>query len=83
MRVFFAIPIPDSVREEIKAIQDMLKESYGGKYTDGDNLHITLAFIGDVDAKVIDMLAEIEIKRDTIPAGFMLSLRGIDSFKVG
>lgn len=83
MRVFFAIPIPDSVREKIRAIQDMLKESYGGKYTDGDNLHITLAFIGEVDTKVIDMLTEIEIKSDTIPAGFKLSLRGMDSFKDG
>ncbi|MCI8729447.1 MAG: threonylcarbamoyl-AMP synthase [Clostridia bacterium] len=83
MRVFFAIPIPDSVREKIRAIQDMLKESYGGKYTDGDNLHITLAFIGEVDTKVIDMLTEIEINSDTIPAGFKLSLRGMDSFKDG
>lgn len=83
MRVFFAIPVDESAKDKITAIQNRLKSSYQGKYTDRDNLHITLVFVGNVDINTIDMLTEIEISSDLIPTNFKIFASGIDSFKNG
>lgn len=83
MRVFFAIPIDESSKDEITAIQNRLKSSYQGHYTDRDNLHITLVFVGNIDENTIYMLTEICKNNISVPTKFKISARGIDSFKNG
>ncbi len=47
MRTFVSINIHDSVKTEIKKIQKQLPE-FCGKFTEFENLHLTLKFLGEI-----------------------------------
>ena len=51
-RLFVAIPLPPSARNELMRIQNELKQSAlcEGRYTNANQAHLTLVFIGSVDA---------------------------------
>ena len=50
MRLFIAIQFDDEVLEALTGLQQSLRElRVGGNYTPRENLHLTLAFIGDYD----------------------------------
>jgi RNA 2',3'-cyclic 3'-phosphodiesterase len=75
LRLFAALPIPDSVADHIGHVQRGLEKA---KWSPRENLHVTLRFIGDVDerkAEDIDAaLGEIRV------APFSLELAGVDFF---
>ena len=77
MRLFFAIDLSPEMKGEIVRYQNELYESgVRGNFTSEENLHLTLAFIGeypDPDA-VMDSLAEFEF------TPFPLELNGVGSF---
>ena len=58
MRVFVAIDIPKQTQKEIKKIQGKIPE-FKGKFTEAENLHLTLKFLGNIDEEKID---EIKIR---------------------
>ena len=48
MRLFIAIRLDDTVRNALRAVQnEMRRRGVEGNYTRPENLHLTLAFIGD------------------------------------
>lgn len=47
-RLFVAIDLPGNVREELVGLR---KDLPGGRWVAGDQLHLTLRFIGDVEAQ--------------------------------
>ena len=48
MRLFIAIRLDDSIRDALTEVQTTLREHrVGGNYTKIENLHLTLAFIGE------------------------------------
>ena len=50
MRLFIAIQFDDTVLEALTGLQESLRgKRVGGNYTPRENLHLTLAFIGDYD----------------------------------
>jgi 2'-5' RNA ligase len=51
MRLFTAIELPEDVRHELAGWQEVLRKSLRGKisWTNPQNLHVTLKFIGEVD----------------------------------
>ena len=50
MRLFIAIPFDDNFKSALRDVQDRLKaRGVRGNYTRSDNLHLTLAFIGEFD----------------------------------
>ncbi len=57
MRVFISIDMPETVKREIKKIQEKLPEFYGKK-TEIENLHLTFKFLGEIDENKVE-----EIKR--------------------
>ncbi len=57
MRLFIAIDLPESIKEDIKKIQEQLPE-FRGKKTEFENLHLTLKFLGEVDEETFK-----EVKR--------------------
>lgn len=60
MRLFIAIELNDRLKNKLAVIQDKVKaSSVNGKYTDLDNFHLTLHFIGEVN----------EIEKEKIEAG--------------
>lgn len=56
VRAFISVDIPKNILEGITKIQKMLPE-FNGKFTETENLHLTLKFLGDIDEEI---LLEIE-----------------------
>lgn len=74
MRSFVAIPMPDAVAKAVAPVQAALPF---GRLVEADNLHLTLAFLGDQPEP---MLEEVHFALETIrhPA-FDLTLSGLDT----
>ena len=53
IRCFIALDIPDNIIEEIRKIQEQLKKEnlFSGKYTDLNNVHLTLKFLGEINER--------------------------------
>ena len=64
MRLFIGISLDYRVRDYLKAVQDVIKQSsYEGNYTKFDNFHITLRFLGEISSNEIDaMIDAIDIR---------------------
>ncbi len=66
MRTFISIDIPESVKEQIVRIQEQLPE-FKGKFTETENLHLTLKFLGEISQEKIEdikkKLREINFSR--------------------
>lgn len=75
LRVFAALPIGDDLADEVEALMDQVP---GAKWRPRENLHITLAFYGELDEPVI---ADLDGELGRIAcAGFELSLKGAGHF---
>ena len=78
LRLFAALPVPDDVAETLKRRQTGLP---GAKWRTAEQLHVTLAFYGEVDERAADDLAS-ELSR----AGggpFEIVLSGVGAFGDG
>jgi 2'-5' RNA ligase len=50
MRVFVGIQLPEDIKEHLAAVQGEVKRAcLKGSFTDPDNFHLTMRFIGEVD----------------------------------
>ena len=60
MRVFISVSLPESLRAEIFHEINKLEEAghISGIFVEKDNLHITLAFLGELDEKKIVLVKE-------------------------
>ena len=54
MRLFVAIELPDVIKDGLARLTGGL---HGAKWADPDQMHLTLRFIGDVDAPQADDIA--------------------------
>ena len=78
MRLFIAINLSDAMKKALSAAQD---EMYGkgvrGNFTPRENMHLTLAFIGEYPDKeqVMDALSSVSF------SAFTLSLSGMGCFR--
>ncbi len=81
IRTFIAVEIPSGIKEEMARVQAGLKESgaYVG-WVRPEGIHLTLKFLGDVEASRIDELAAAvqDAARGTGPV--RLDVRGIGVF---
>jgi len=80
VRCFVAIDFPRNVISEVERVQGELKKkmSWNGKLVDGENLHLTLKFLGEIALaevdKIKDKLKKIKMK------GFVCKLGGLGVF---
>lgn len=77
MRLFIAIQLSETVREEIGRAQDALYDKgVRGRYTPRENLHLTLAFIGEYQEseRVLEVMSDIPFEP------IELSLQGLGAF---
>ena len=60
MRTFLSLDLPENVKEEIVKIQDIIKKEdlFHGKYTEKENLHLTLKFLGEIDEETVVKVKE-------------------------
>ena len=61
MRAFIGLRLPDSAKNKISEIQDTLmkKEFFIGKFTEFDNIHLTLKFLGDIEENTLKLTREL------------------------
>lgn len=77
MRTFIAIPVPKEIREKIYKVSKEFEDE-GIKLVEEENLHLTLAFLGELKEQRVE-----EVKREIskIKAKkFELSLKGVATF---
>lgn len=75
MRAFVAISLPEEVVDQIVALQEHLR---AGRHVGADNLHLTLAFLGEQSDSAMRAVDEaLEALRGP---GFALELARIDTF---
>lgn len=77
MRLFVAVLVSDEIREALTTIQDkLLRQGVKGNFTREENLHMTLAFIGEYPdpSDVEEILASIPMEP------FPMRLKGFGMF---
>ena len=75
MRCFVGLPLPPEVQAALARLQADLRS---GRHVAEENLHLTLAFLGDVDLPTLEAL-HVEL-REIDFAPFDLRLAGLDMF---
>jgi RNA 2',3'-cyclic 3'-phosphodiesterase len=81
LRTFIALPIDDVIRKRVVALQEELGETGAEvKWVEPENLHVTLLFLGEIDAlEVVDICRAVrKVAENTAP--FSLSVSGIGAF---
>ncbi len=59
MRIFIAIELPPTLKEEIFALAKKVTEGLAIKLVEEENLHLTLAFLGEVPEEKIPAIVEV------------------------
>ncbi len=52
MRLFIAIQFNEEIKRELLEVQDELKKKIKGNFTNSENFHLTLVFLGEYDSKM-------------------------------
>lgn len=79
IRLFTALSVPDEVAEALARRQTGLP---GAGWRSADQLHITLAFYGEIDERRADDLS-VELERAATGGPFELALSGVGAFGDG
>lgn len=74
-RLFTALEIPETVAMQLSLLKGGLP---GARWIDRENYHVTLRFIGDIDARMADEVADA-LDRVYRPP-FQITLSGLDCF---
>lgn len=79
MRLIIALALPASIRAELAAIQERLRSTaYPVRWADPADLHLTLQFLGEVDAELVAPLVAALRPIPTPP--LRLALGRLDAF---
>ena len=59
VRLFFALWPQEEVREQLAWLATRIADQCGGRCVQPENLHLTLAFIGQIDRSIVPVLCQI------------------------
>ena len=80
MRVFYAVTFQEETKEKLIEYKNLVSNnSVKGRFTNKNNFHLTLEFIGEVDEKELSLLTNILYKLQNPPKEVVTSYIG--SFK--
>jgi len=83
-RLFTAVDIPDSIAEALGDLQndirDQLQAGMRVSWVPASDIHLTLKFLGSVEADIVDNLGDIMRDVATTEAPFELQVRHIGAF---
>lgn len=81
LRVFFAAWPDADARDQLSALARIVAEHTGGRAPPSENLHLTMAFVGDVAAGSVGTLRAIGLAAASVAAPFTLTLDRIGTFR--
>jgi 2'-5' RNA ligase len=58
MRLFIAVHFDEETRDRMLAVQDVLREQARGNFSRPENLHLTLAFLGEAEPAQVPAIQE-------------------------
>nr|WP_242568050.1 RNA 2',3'-cyclic phosphodiesterase [Clostridium botulinum] len=80
MRVFYAVTFQEETKEKLIEYKNLVSNNLvKGRFTNKNNFHLTLEFIGEVDEKELSLLTDILYKLQNPPKELITS--HIGSFK--
>lgn len=81
MRLFFAINLPSQIKEKLFLLEkDFLSYNLPVKWVEKENFHLSLAFLGNLSEKEIDLLIKIGRQTAQIFQPFSIFLDTIGAF---
>lgn len=82
MRVFIGIELTKPTKEALFDVQQQLiPASKKGRFTDKDNFHLTLQFIGETNQKEIEQLKNAVAETAAHSTAFKVSVETVDKFQ--
>lgn len=81
MRLFTAVLFDEERKDTLFQAVERLKENARGTFTDRENLHLTVNFIGETDRITEVEKAMLEAVESTSASEFTLSIKGLGKFK--
>ncbi|MBI4839470.1 MAG: RNA 2',3'-cyclic phosphodiesterase [candidate division NC10 bacterium] len=81
MRLFVAVNLPSEVRERLATVQDRLRRAKADvSWVRAENIHVTLKFLGDVEAKRLERVRPALAEEARAGAPFSMEVSGVGSF---
>ncbi|MFP4176695.1 MAG: RNA 2',3'-cyclic phosphodiesterase [Planctomycetota bacterium] len=81
MRTFVAIELNEICRRNLSTAIERMQDALDGiKWTDPENAHLTLKFIGQLDESVVPRATEIITQAASDTSPFPMRLRGLSAF---
>ena len=81
MRVFIAIHFPKEVQMVLyQRVQDLKKASIRGRFTRNENMHLTLAFLGEIASERVEEVIKIMNQVASEHTSFEMKLGGLGKF---
>jgi 2'-5' RNA ligase len=81
VRLFFALPLVDAVRNDIaRTLEGCRKTLPGLRWLEPRTLHVTLLFIGECNGEESDRLINSLSSLEPLPGAFGISWKGMESF---
>jgi 2'-5' RNA ligase len=81
MRLFIAIEVPESLKQDLAAAQDKIKVAgVDASWTRAAGMHLTLKFMGDVPETNVLVISDALTNAARMSAGFRISVAGIGAF---
>jgi 2'-5' RNA ligase len=81
MRCFIAIEIPSEIRSALIELQNDLRSAGADvAWTNPDNIHLTLKFLGEIDKKLISEVEQVCLKTIADVPPFKLKISGTGVF---
>ena len=81
MRTFLAIELPEIYQEDIRGVQERLKERIKGvKWVKADNVHLTLKFLGEITEAQAEEICRVTSQVTRGHVRFPVQLKGVGVF---
>jgi 2'-5' RNA ligase len=81
VRTFIAVELPEDVRSRLLSLQQALGRTGADvKWVEGENLHVTLLFLGEVDERELPAVCSAVGGACSALAPFVMSVEGVGSF---
>src|SRR3989337_4158929 len=81
IRAFIALELPVKIIDGLKKIQDELKDGTNKvAWAKPENIHLTLKFLGDIEAYKIDSIARLLEGAAAKSCSFDISVKGVGTF---